>query len=107
VRLFGGSDASPVIDISAGMDKLAEQISQTVQWADCLQGCVEAGASTFLELGPGRALSEMAAIAYPNIPPRSLEDFNLAPAGPSRRRGTSRAVLDYGGSWRGQQSTSP
>jgi [acyl-carrier-protein] S-malonyltransferase len=75
VRLFSGIDASPVIDLSAGMDKLAEQISHTVQWADCLQGCVEAGASAFLELGPGRALSEMAAIAYPNIPSRSLEDF--------------------------------
>jgi [acyl-carrier-protein] S-malonyltransferase len=36
---------------------------------------VEAGASTFLELGPGRALSEMATSAYPGIPARSLEDF--------------------------------
>jgi DNA-binding transcriptional LysR family regulator len=46
-----------------------------VHWAACLRGCVEAGASTFLELGPGRALSEMAKSAYPAIPARSLEDF--------------------------------
>ncbi len=51
------------------------RFSHTVQWAACLEGCVEAGASTFLELGPGRALSEMAASAYPDIPARSLEDF--------------------------------
>jgi [acyl-carrier-protein] S-malonyltransferase len=37
---------------------------------------VEAGASTFLELGPGRALSEMATGAYPAIPARSLEEFS-------------------------------
>ncbi|QND72849.1 acyltransferase domain-containing protein [Tardiphaga robiniae] len=76
VRLFSGIDGSSVIDIPLGMDKLAEQISHTVQWAACLEGCVEAGASTFLELGPGRALSEMAAGAYPAIPARSLEDFS-------------------------------
>jgi [acyl-carrier-protein] S-malonyltransferase len=44
-------------------------------WAACLEGCVEAGASSFLELGPGRGLVAMAAGAYPNIPARSLEDF--------------------------------
>jgi [acyl-carrier-protein] S-malonyltransferase len=75
VRLFSGIDAAPVADITVGLDKLARQISHTVQWADCLEGCVEAGASAFFELGPGRALSEMAAIAYPHIPSRSLEDF--------------------------------
>ncbi len=76
VRLFSGIDGSSVVDIPLGMDKLAEQISHTVQWAACLEGCVEAGASTFLELGPGRALSEMATGAYPAIPARSLEDFS-------------------------------
>ena len=74
-RLFSGIDGSPVIDIPLGMDKLAAQISRTVQWDACLEGCVEAGATSFLELGPGRALSEMASGAYPGIPARSLEDF--------------------------------
>jgi hypothetical protein len=75
VRLLSGIDGSPVVKISAGLNKLAEQISHTVQWAHCLEGCVEAGASVFFELGPGRALNEMAAGAYPEIPARSLEDF--------------------------------
>jgi [acyl-carrier-protein] S-malonyltransferase len=74
-RLFSGVDGSPVIDIALGMDRLAAQISRTVQWEACLEGCVEAGATSFLELGPGRALSEMASGAYPGIPARSLEDF--------------------------------
>jgi [acyl-carrier-protein] S-malonyltransferase len=67
-RLFSGIDGSPVIDIAAGVDKLAEQISHTVQWADCLEDCVEGGMSAFLEFGPGRALTEMAAGAYPDVP---------------------------------------
>jgi [acyl-carrier-protein] S-malonyltransferase len=75
VRLFSGIDGSPVVDVAAGLDKLAKQISHTVQWAACLEGCVEAGASAFLELGPGQSLSEMATNAYPDIPARSLEDF--------------------------------
>ena len=51
------------------------RIFHTVQWAHCLEGCVEAGASVFFELGPGRALNEMAAGAYPDISARSLADF--------------------------------
>jgi [acyl-carrier-protein] S-malonyltransferase len=74
-RLLSGVDGSTVIDIEAGLDKLAAQISQTVQWVDCLQSCVEAGATAFLELGPGRALSQMVAGAYPDVATRSLDEF--------------------------------
>lgn len=75
VRLLSGVDGTPVLDISTGLDKLAAQISHTVEWAACLAACVEAGATAFLELGPGRALAEMAAMAYPEIHSRSLDDF--------------------------------
>jgi [acyl-carrier-protein] S-malonyltransferase len=74
-RLLSGIDGEPVLDIAKGLDKLAAQISQTVHWADCLHACVESGAVAFLELGPGSALSSMAAAAYPSMPARSVEDF--------------------------------
>lgn len=74
-RLLSGVDGAPVLDVNEGLDKLAAQISRTVRWADCLQACVESGAVAFLELGPGSALSAMAAAAYPSIPARSLDDF--------------------------------
>ena len=74
-RLLSGVDGSPVIDAEAGLDKLAAQVSQTVQWADCLQGCMEGGATAFLELGPGSALSKMVADAYRDVSTRCLEDF--------------------------------
>jgi [acyl-carrier-protein] S-malonyltransferase len=75
VRVLSGVDGAPVIRIDSGLDKLAAQISQTVLWASCLQGCMEAGATTFLELGPGHALSEMVAGAWRDVTTRSLEDF--------------------------------
>jgi [acyl-carrier-protein] S-malonyltransferase len=56
-RLLSGVEGSPVIDAEAGVAKLAAQVSQTVQLADCLQGCIEGGATAFLEFGPGSALS--------------------------------------------------
>ena len=74
-RLLSGVDGAPVLDFVEGLDKLASQVSQTVRWADCLQACVEGGAVAFLELGPGSALSSMAAAAHPSIPSRSLDDF--------------------------------
>jgi [acyl-carrier-protein] S-malonyltransferase len=74
-RILSGIDATPVVSAESGLDKLAAQISHTVQWADCLQACVEAGATGFLELGPGHALSGMAAEIGAGLPVRSLDDF--------------------------------
>jgi [acyl-carrier-protein] S-malonyltransferase len=75
VRLFSGVDGTAVLDRASGKNKLAEQICRTVDWAACLEGCLEAGASAFLELGPGAALSKMCARSHPDIPSRHLEDF--------------------------------
>lgn len=74
-RLFCGIDGSAVLDVDDGLDKLARQIAEPIEWAACVAGCVEAGATAFLELGPGRALAEMATSAYPGLPARSLADF--------------------------------
>ncbi|MCP3407271.1 acyltransferase domain-containing protein [Bradyrhizobium sp. CCGB01] len=74
-RILSGIDGGSVVSAEAGHDKLAAQISQTVQWGNCLQGCLEAGATVFLEFGPGHALSGMVANVAPDLPVRSLDDF--------------------------------
>lgn len=74
-RLLSGIDGAPVVDVEVGLDKLAAQVCSTVHWADCLQACLESGATRFLELGPGSALSEMLAGMERGIPVRSLEEF--------------------------------
>ena len=75
LRLFHGVDGTSAFDPIEGKDKLARQICQTVHWTSCLESCVEAGATAFLELGPGSALSKILTHAYPKIPSRSLDDF--------------------------------
>ncbi|HEY1998667.1 acyltransferase domain-containing protein [Paraburkholderia sp.] len=74
-RLFSGIDGAVVLNEGEGLDKLARQIAEPVNWAACLEACVEAGTTAFLELGPGRALSQMAMDAYPSIASRSIADF--------------------------------
>ena len=74
-RLFSGIDGTVVLNGPAAVGKLASQLSQPVQWAACLEACVEAGVDTFLELGPGRALAEMAANAHPRVDARSVDEF--------------------------------
>jgi [acyl-carrier-protein] S-malonyltransferase len=74
-RLLSGVDGSQVMDVSTGLGKLSRQISHRLEWAACLESCMESGTTVFLELGPGRALSEMARAAYPDVQARSLEDF--------------------------------
>jgi [acyl-carrier-protein] S-malonyltransferase len=75
VRLLSGLDADLVTDVDAGIDKLARQISQTLDWSACLTACREAGVTRVLELGPGRALASMAREAIPQARCRSIEDF--------------------------------
>jgi [acyl-carrier-protein] S-malonyltransferase len=75
LRLFSGIDGSAVLDVESGLDKLAAQISQTIDWEACLDACIEAGVDRFLELGPGGALASMASAAHPSAEARSLDDF--------------------------------
>lgn len=75
VLLLSALDGSRVSEADTGADGLARQISTRLQWSTCLDAAVERGASLFVELGPGRALAEMAQAAYPDIPARSLDDF--------------------------------
>jgi [acyl-carrier-protein] S-malonyltransferase len=75
VRVFSGVDGTAVLSAESGLDKLAAQISHTVQWSACLQSCIEAGATAFLELGPGHALSAMVSGLTQDVPARSIDDF--------------------------------
>ena len=74
-RLLSGIDGDMVGDIETGIDKLARQISTTIDWAACLDSCQSAGAVAALELGPGATLSHMASALFPDGRARSLEEF--------------------------------
>jgi [acyl-carrier-protein] S-malonyltransferase len=74
-RLLSGIDGETVLDTETGIDKLARQISTTIDWAACLESCRSAGAVAALELGPGTTLSRMASALFPDGRARSVEEF--------------------------------
>ena len=80
VRLLSGVDGDVVFDVREGASKLATQISHTLHWSACLDGCRAAGAETVLELGPGHALAGMARQIFSGTQIRSVDDFRT-PAG--------------------------
>lgn len=77
-RLVSGLDGAVVFDAAAGADKLARQISQTIDWEACLDACREASADRVVEFGPGDALARMARGAMPDALVRSVDDFRSA-----------------------------
>jgi [acyl-carrier-protein] S-malonyltransferase len=74
-RLISGLDGGAVFRAEAGLEKLAIQISRTIDWAACLEACGEYGADRVLELGPGHALATMARSAVPEARVHALEEF--------------------------------
>lgn len=45
-----------ITEVEAIRDALIRQVTGTVRWVDCVQSLVAAGASTFVEAGPGKVL---------------------------------------------------
>lgn len=54
---------------------LSQQLASTVQWSSCMEAIAERQISCVLEIGAGSALGRMWNDRYPDIPARSLDDF--------------------------------
>jgi len=76
VRLLSGIDGDTVFNVQSGVDKLARQIQQTVEWAACMQSCRAAGVTKVVELGPGNALAHMMHEFMPDGDVHSLSEFH-------------------------------
>ncbi len=59
-------------------EALSHQIDHTVLWSACLEAVAERRVDRVIEIGPGRALSNLWAQRYPEVPVRALEDFRSA-----------------------------
>ena len=73
VTLIDGLEGATLFTRDKAIDTLSRQIAEMVRWDACLAALAERGATAFLELGPGRALADMAGAAA-----RSIEDFASA-----------------------------
>ncbi|TWB15309.1 [acyl-carrier-protein] S-malonyltransferase [Nitrospirillum amazonense] len=76
LRLMTASGATLVTRPGQALAGLAAQLAETIDWAAVLEALAERGVTTVLELGPGRALADMAAAALPTADVRALDDFH-------------------------------
>lgn len=59
IPIIGNITAEPITAAQALRDELAQQIAAPVQWARSIEYMVSQGISTFIEIGPGQALTGM------------------------------------------------
>lgn len=76
LRLMTASGATLVTDPHRARKGLARQLAERIDWAGMVEAVAERGVTAILELGPGRALAEMAAVALPSVMVRAVDDFH-------------------------------
>ncbi|MBU4609601.1 acyltransferase domain-containing protein [Achromobacter sp. GG226] len=67
---------------------LARQLDHPVQWDACLDGLASRRLRCVLEIGPGQALARMWNARYPDVPARSVDEFQ-----------TRQGILDWVARW--------
>jgi [acyl-carrier-protein] S-malonyltransferase len=81
VPVASNSRGAIVDDAESLQAALVEQIASPVRWVECVQALVGAGATTFLESGPGRVLGGLVRQVHPNADvfsadsPARLDEF--------------------------------
>lgn len=76
LRLMTATSATLVVDPERARRGLARQLAERIDWADMIEALAERGVTTIIELGPGRALAEMTALALPAVRVRAVDDFH-------------------------------
>jgi [acyl-carrier-protein] S-malonyltransferase len=76
-------DAAPTTTADAVRSHLVRQVTAPVRWSDCVRRMAAAGASTFLEVGPGRVLTGLLKRIDGTLSGLAVED----PAGVDRAAG--------------------
>src|SRR6185312_1512065 len=59
IPVIGNIEALPLTDAGAIREELTQQIASSVQWTRTIELLVSVGVTTFLEIGPGQALTGM------------------------------------------------
>jgi [acyl-carrier-protein] S-malonyltransferase len=75
VPVLAGTSGLPLRHRAEGVTALSTQLARRLEWARCLAAAAELGATVFLELGPGQALSRMAEALVPGAAARAVAEF--------------------------------
>lgn len=73
--VLAGIDGREISNRTDAITALAEQLAAPIQWHRCMTSLVERGCRVFLELPPGRALSQMLGEQFDDVEARAVEDF--------------------------------
>jgi [acyl-carrier-protein] S-malonyltransferase len=73
--VLAGIDGRAVQPGDDTVQALSAQLSQALDWERCMQALLEYGPSRLLELGPGTALTKIAAEAAPGVAVRAVDEF--------------------------------
>lgn len=69
------ADGTPDRKPASLRQALSRQLASTVQWASCMESIAERQVACVLEIGAGSALAKMWNERYPDVPARSLDEF--------------------------------
>ena len=72
--LVSNVDARPGTSGAAARSNLIDQITAPVRWEGCMRTLAENGATTYVEVGPGRVLTSLARRILPEARTASVED---------------------------------
>ena len=75
VPIISGISARPQYHREAVVDNLARQLHTCLRFADAVTMARECGATCFLEVGAGRALTQILADSLPEVPVRPIDAF--------------------------------
>jgi [acyl-carrier-protein] S-malonyltransferase len=64
-----------IITADAARDALIRQVTRAVRWVDCVQALIEAGATVFIEVGPGKVLGGLLRQIDPAQKALNVEDI--------------------------------
>lgn len=73
--VLAGIDGQPAQGRNRAAQTLARQLAEPIRWQACIETAVELGGRCFLELPPGRALSNMLRESRPGLPARAVDEF--------------------------------
>jgi [acyl-carrier-protein] S-malonyltransferase len=73
--VLSGIDGRARVERAPIVEALAAQVAAPVSWDLCMRGLIERRCTLFLELPPGRALSQMLRDQFPDVEARAVEEF--------------------------------
>ena len=72
--LVSNVDARPGTSGAAARSNLIDQVTAPVRWEACMRALAEGGATTYVEVGPGRVLTSLARRILPDSRTANVED---------------------------------